>query len=279
MPIATVADAIELAKEAVNTETPFSLIRLGDGEATILGYPEHVSRENFMRVMRLFFGEHAQAPEQFTEIKTHLLSAIAGADIVGTATGAHMPLEAAREIMLQPRAIYAQEKRTISLAQFGLLSHVTADVISDAHMIVQKGIHTHLVHSGFVRWLVTVSPAITLITCNTVEELLKSVNPDIAIQHIHIPGEAGREGARLAEWATYDPHYPIVFERVRKQLQSGGFDGPVLIGAGPLGKIYCNDVKQAGGLALDLGSIFDGWAGRRTRGYLRSDRFSERPLI
>ena len=70
-----------------------------------------------------------------------------------------------------------------------------------------------------------------------------------------------------------------MYDRVVEQLRQGGFDSPVLVGAGPLGKVYCNEVKLAGGVALDIGSIFDSWARRPTRGYLKSGPFAEHPPI
>jgi hypothetical protein len=39
-----------------------------------------------------------------------------------------------------------------------------------------------------------------------------------------------------------------------------------LVGAGVVGKIYNIWFKRRGGVSLDIGSIFDLWAGRKTRG-------------
>jgi hypothetical protein len=36
-----------------------------------------------------------------------------------------------------------------------------------------------------------------------------------------------------------------------------------LIGAGFLGKIYCNEVKRCGGRVFDSGRLFDFWGGMR----------------
>jgi hypothetical protein len=48
-----------------------------------------------------------------------------------------------------------------------------------------------------------------------------------------------------------------------------------LVGAGGLGKIYCMLIKEHGGLAYDIGALFDGWAGLYTRPYLHNtERFA-----
>ena len=38
-----------------------------------------------------------------------------------------------------------------------------------------------------------------------------------------------------------------------------------LVGAGFLGKIYCQTIKNLGGIALDIGSAADYWMGYQTR--------------
>ena len=45
-----------------------------------------------------------------------------------------------------------------------------------------------------------------------------------------------------------------------------------LVGAGVLGKIYCDVIKEKGGIAIDIGAIFDAWANVKSR--LKQDCFS-----
>jgi hypothetical protein len=42
----------------------------------------------------------------------------------------------------------------------------------------------------------------------------------------------------------------------------------VLVGAGLLGKLLVTEARARGGVALDVGSIFDHWLGLKTRSYL-----------
>jgi hypothetical protein len=51
-------------------------------------------------------------------------------------------------------------------------------------------------------------------------------------------------------------------ERLRREAQQATI---WLIAAGYLGKIYCDEVREAGGIALDVGSVVDGWCGKLTR--------------
>jgi hypothetical protein len=68
------------------------------------------------------------------------------------------------------------------------------------------------------------------------------------------------------------PHWPTMFNEVPKWLKSIPVKGNLfLVGAGGFGKIYCHMIKQHGGMAFDVGSLFDGWAGYGTRSYIREN--------
>jgi hypothetical protein len=45
-----------------------------------------------------------------------------------------------------------------------------------------------------------------------------------------------------------------------EQLEAVRPGDAFLVGAGVLGKIYCDEIKARGGVALDIGSILDSWA-------------------
>ena len=58
--------------------------------------------------------------------------------------------------------------------------------------------------------------------------------------------------------------WPDAFARVREEIVRGG--APLTyVGAGLLGKTYCADVRRAGRVAVDIGSIVDTWVGLKTR--------------
>ena len=60
------------------------------------------------------------------------------------------------------------------------------------------------------------------------------------------------------------------------------FPGAVfLVGAGALGKIYCQWIKERGGIALDIGSMCDAWAevGRLRKSCHRLEVYDETPPL
>jgi hypothetical protein len=53
-----------------------------------------------------------------------------------------------------------------------------------------------------------------------------------------------------------------------------------LVGAGVLGKVYCQAIKAAGGVAIDVGSVLDVWSGRQdTRGTVREQLWVATPYL
>jgi hypothetical protein len=65
------------------------------------------------------------------------------------------------------------------------------------------------------------------------------------------------------------PHYPDQFNKIPRwmQVQSENFPGSLLlVGAGVIGKIYCNWWRDRGGVAFDFGAVADIFAGKVTRG-------------
>ena len=75
----------------------------------------------------------------------------------------------------------------------------------------------------------------------------------------------------LGAFESLGPHYPERFEQLCDELIIPFRGAVFLIGAGGLGKIYADIVCQRGGIALDVGSVLDGWAAKATRGFLWQD--------
>jgi UDP-N-acetyl-D-mannosaminuronic acid transferase (WecB/TagA/CpsF family) len=66
-----------------------------------------------------------------------------------------------------------------------------------------------------------------------------------------------------------DEHFPTQFNRIPRWMtvQLENFPGSLLlVGAGVVGKIYCNWWRDLGGVAFDVGGCMDIFAGKVTRG-------------
>ena len=62
------------------------------------------------------------------------------------------------------------------------------------------------------------------------------------------------------------PHFPDRFTAIMADIAASPQQRRVwLVAAGILGKLYCDAVRRSGGVAIDIGSIADGWCGKLTR--------------
>jgi hypothetical protein len=75
-----------------------------------------------------------------------------------------------------------------------------------------------------------------------------------------------------AKWTSGyqgDIHYPTQFNKIPRWMDVVSKDWPksiLLVGAGVIGKIYCNWWRDRGGIAMDVGGVMDIWYGKVTRG-------------
>jgi glycosidase len=74
-------------------------------------------------------------------------------------------------------------------------------------------------------------------------------------------------------------HYGYRFEEICDFLQQDLAGHMILIGAGLFGKIYCDLAARHGGVALDLGSMFDVLSGHDTRPVFSRYNFEGRRWI
>ena len=106
--------------------------------------------------------------------------------------------------------------------------------------------------------------SISIISCH--ERLGDYIQKRFGIKSVTsyvIPGESRYQ--RVFNQQPKEEHFPVVYEDLIGKLPYVSKDKVFLVGAGFLGKIYCDLIKQYGGIALDLGSQMDRWAGYQTR--------------
>lgn len=88
-----------------------------------------------------------------------------------------------------------------------------------------------------------------------------------SVLHLAVPGERGKRLDALGEEAHYPGVYGRILETIERCIGPGDL---VLVGAGILGKIYCDAISSQGGVAIDIGSVIDVASGLTgTRGEYR----------
>jgi hypothetical protein len=231
------ADVLEvtlLLQCVVAEARPFSLVRLGDGEGRLLGYPEIVGQAELDISLQIWFGRTDFAPDALAALAVELREATLAADLLGLPRPSQLALP-------EYRAVFAP------LERFGLLAR--------GPLLTDSAIHRYLQIGLFYRELLADLPFCGLVSCRDLASQMKRVFRLGRVEQYLVPGEAQYPGPRPGE------HYPGRFQELRETL-TVPFPGAVfLVGAGALGKIYCHWIKQRGGIALDIGAVCDAWGG------------------
>lgn len=248
---------------AIAERKPYALIRLGDGEGALLASSTYADAPDFDALLTAnrteflvrWFGKHArQATESVAALTGDLRTAIDDADIVGIPDGQwwRRELRLASTRGLPSLGAVLLHARTASPSQF---CHHQINQVLDRY----GGLDTLL--NGRKNPIVVIGPHPGIDTY--VRE--RFLAPDV--RSIRIPARQA-DLASLPYGRDERPHYPDVFEEVCDAIAELPENSICLVGAGPLGKIYCARAKAHGHIAIDLGSVLDTWIGVSARFYV-----------
>ena len=217
---------------AIETQTPYSLIRIGDGEGRILMWPDEISRRMLDKHLKYWFGK-TLVDSAVTAIRANLVDAISNADRVG--------------IMHQPRNQFWR--------------YASDYIRQSGKPLADIDVHKQMWFANSLSKYLKVTNRVALITCRNIASAFYERYEPQYLRRILVPEEAntGRKATN---------HWPRRYVEVCKLIEEYGSGWLYLVGAGVLGKSYCKFAKEAGNVAIDLGSIFDGWAGVKSRSFL-----------
>ncbi len=252
---------IQVVRDAIATQKPFSLVRVGDGEARFLisQVPKLMDAltadEAFSigeTIWTNWFGESlAQVGvRDLRDLTTNLRGAIENADILGIPT---------------------VERLRRDNKHFGYLSHLmhmlrnSGDAFANARRFSDAAANLDIHrHSPFYQELLADVNLVGVVSPHAplASRLGRHLGIERTINHV-VPGEM-----RL----PHDPamgrgldHFPQRYNQLLSELDVPHPGTVFLVAAGLLGKIYCHRIKTLGGIALDIGAIADAWMGFDTR--------------
>lgn len=230
----------DLLKSCVDRAQPASMVRLGDGEFPILGYPAEAPWEHTANALGSWFGHAGQPPALIASFADALRAAVRAADIVGVPRG----------------SLHHEERLTYVDAVFA--RHGLA---VPGQVYVDHGVHHFLQFLLAYGELLRGLPFLGVISGRDVSARLRSAFAIGEVGFYPIPAEPALPGP----FAHLAPHFPDRFEALRRELAVPSRGAVFLVGAGALGKIYCHWIKERGGIALDVGSLLDAWDGTVSR--------------
>ena len=231
----TAFGAFALLAQRSAARQPTAVIRLGDGEGALLGYPRFTSRVDVDVFLDIWLRTTAVAEADVLKVCAALKEAVASADIVGV-----------------PRPKQAAAHSRFAVVETAL---ATFDLVAPTARLTHAALHRLLQHALLFRPLLANAPFLGLVSCRDVTAPLK------ALFRIGTVRWYGVRGERDAPGPVSMPHFPDGFRALRRTLAVPFRGAMFLVGAGVFGKIYCHWIKARGGIAIDIGGMFDSWAG------------------
>jgi hypothetical protein len=229
-----VRDLTELAAHAMREGRAFSLVRLGDGEGPMLCWPGYQVPGEMRTVLNAWFGR-SDLPDRALDIMADgLRQAVRSADVLGLPTRFQLTRNPRYEIVFEGISRY--------------------DLYLPSQPLADCGMHWYLQWSGALAYLLRNRDFISVIGCRDIGPQIAEALSIRSVRTYLVRGENSFPGS------IANPHWPDGFNEVMEHLESVRPGSVFLVGAGILGKLYCDRIKARGGIALDIGSILDSWA-------------------
>ena len=249
---AQVAAAI---RSAIQDRRPFSLVRLGDGEGAFAT----IDQEDEARYARLY-GSHRRewcrllygadfdpAFTGYTAVVGTLMAVACEADIVGI-----------------PYLSWVDHEYAISSVRgVPCLMNIHRNFLRSQDpagpIVCAQNIHTEFHRQNLIEPLLRMTKDIGLISClPDLPAMLRSRFGLDNVELFKIPGERYSQTLLSGE-ALAGEHFPFVYWEIVRRLSQPHNGRVFLIAAGTLAKFYAAVIKRHGGIALDIGSLVDGW--------------------
>jgi hypothetical protein len=260
---------VHLVNSKLAANEPFSFVRIGDGEAACLPYEPYLAwlaKGDAIERERIWWGE-ALTDRQRKRMTRLVFNAIWGADCIGIPTVSRF----LRELRLTEN-----DSLDHGLTGRGLRSALYCT----EHFSVFRGtaapvpIFTscHL-HQDMERWdlypaLLDGKRDVALVSCHPGLASLVERRFGVSVSaNLVLPPDRVSAPA-FASPPADTRRLPDILDEVVGKVKDLPRGHLVLIGAGYLGKWLVDVVRAQGGVALDVGSVFDYWLGLTTRSYL-----------
>ena len=248
---------------------PFSLVRVGDGEAACLPYEPRLrplARSDARERERIWWGAPL-SNDLRRRLAPRIAKAIWDANCIGIPTTARF----LRELRLR-----RNDSLEFSLTGRGLRSILYC--VERWPELRSRGLSQPIFASSHLHQDLWLWDCYEELFDNVGEVVLVSCHPGLAewLEEkfcVRIAGDIllppdRVSGPLLKQWPAETRRLPEILDDIIDELGDLPRERLVLVGAGYPGKLLVDIARQRGGVALDLGSIFDYWLGLNTRTYL-----------
>jgi hypothetical protein len=257
-----IADA---ATNALRLSKPLSMIRIGDSEGTVLGFGLHDNDRGLKWCNSSFqlMDRQTLTTEAARSFAHRFAEAVCNADIIGLVGIGTDPKEL--------QAIHQVEQHIHNMIEgdlrvaLGFLRALQYGRRAVETSMLRNAVMTNAwVHMGLIEhldFLLASAPRVLVITGrHELEGVFAEKLKGRLAAFMAVPVQASDHPSGERPF-----HYPTRYNEICNSLRTDLGGSLVLVGAGIFGKVYCDIAKRHGGVALDLGSVFDVLAGKVTR--------------
>ncbi|SFL45110.1 hypothetical protein [Methylorubrum salsuginis] len=242
--------------DCLNRGIPYSVVRLGDGEGRVLGYPMYFDQNRILiEVLYYQFGPNSIQNE--IDGSGRWLDGLIGE----LRSLVRLGIETADRVGLPVAEFFEGHEHGVTL---GMTAYAYATQYAFGRlprMEPSEAIGTNVFQQlAEVPWffprIAKAAKSVTTIGPWDLSNELQAALGVARVSHITVPSHY--------TWGLDKGlgQFPVLYKQIRAAiLARGDLRGQLfLVGAGLIGKYYCALIKQQGGVALDIGSVFDSWA-------------------
>ena len=258
-------------RSRVQSGEPCSLIRLGDGEGNLLfwgRYRESMPELAKQGLRRMWWFMQGRTPLPDVETTQYLFDRLVEASEDADFLGVYQPGQILDAVTTEKHKVAARS---------GIIevhNWATKASLSPEQTLMWCFFHSKAIDL-FGR-LVEDAGNLSIISCYP--ELLKRAHFEFGVSrgvaHIIPPQAVNIDATPEAS------HYPERFEEISNRFEGADLCGQLFfVGAGVPGKHYCKAIKDAGGIAIDVGSAMDVWMGIGVRPYHHENSYTDRHAL
>lgn len=245
LPSADLPDFIYDLKNSIENRRPLSLVRVGHCEVKFLSYGYMYGDTDLKQTYQIQWGVNSITKDFFDFVRNGVLKSINVSKYLGfnliTDIGSG-------NLRVYENSVYR------SLSDFSMIKHYNKRVSPNIHY----GIGTS---SEFISILHSADKIVLITSRAAIFDKFCELYGTDKVALIQLPGEFRVDG----EFSFKDR--AARFTQIDSIINDLAEPGVVfLIGGGVAGKGFCSTVYEKGAIAVDVGSVFDAWAGVDSRG-------------
>jgi hypothetical protein len=261
-------EAISLADmlaDRMESNIPTSVVRIGDGEGHFVDHAldfGHANQTDRRYLQKKWWGKTRLTGSRGDDILCQFRKAVSSASVLGVAPYWRLMTEAMKG------ARFERSSR-------GIAKSFDAVQMFDLESTTLISSHFHQDLDSWQVWpkILNFAGELSWISCHDLEKFLEDTHGVKTRKSIQIPPQQSFASTFSRTCRDTFPPGETLFDRhemICEQIRPK--PGELwLISAGFLGKIYCDIVRQRGGVGVDVGSATDYWLGYQTRIYKTDD--------